>query len=275
MGVGRLATEVSLDSLHRGLAVLRVLAERGPMRPDAIARAARLPVSTTYRYLRTLRREGFVERCGMALYASGPLFERAARRRDAADHLQRLAEPILFALARRTGETVYLSVRVGPRALVLDRVEAARWRGRALPRGALHPLHIGAAGTALLAFAGERVLRQVLRDVGADADAARALRRRLAHIRASGVSVSHGEMRRGVSGVATVVLRDGLPVCALCVAGPSARLKPALPRLCGLLRQAREELERKLSAYPKAWTATDPTETDTHRTEEAHGPHPS
>lgn len=250
--------DLTLGSLHRGLAILRLLAERGPMRADAIAAVLHLPLSTTYRYLRVLQSQGFVERCATGLYASGQLFGRAAQNRDAADHIQRLAEAVLLRLAQSTGEAVYLAVRVGTWALVLDRVEPTRWKRRVLPRGTLHPLHIGAAGTALLAFAEEHVLEKVLREIRASSEDAQRLRQRLLRVRATGVSVSHGEMRRGVSGVATPVLREGRPVCAICVAGPTARLKRALPRLCGLVRHAAEELGRTLRTYPKAWTTAEP-----------------
>jgi IclR family acetate operon transcriptional repressor len=229
------------------------------MRADAIAQAVNLPLSTTYRYLQALRREGFVERCSAGVYGLGAVLPRAAWNQALRVHLHRLAEPILFTLARKTGETIYLAVPVGQFALVLDRVEFGFWRRRALPRGAVQLLHKGAAGRALLAFAGESVIRAVLEDLMLRGEERERFERGLAEIRSSRLSVSDGEIRRGVSGIAMPVLRDGVAVCAICVAGPTLRLKEAMPRICGLLRSAVQELEERLCAYPRAWVPEDPS----------------
>ncbi len=48
-------------SLERGLEILGVLCDRGPLTVEAVASAVGIPLSTTYRYLTTLRSLGYVE----------------------------------------------------------------------------------------------------------------------------------------------------------------------------------------------------------------------
>ena len=95
------------------------------------------------------------------------------------------------------------------------------------------PLHAGSSQKALLAFlpedAIERVLSQPLerlceRTIVDPSD----LRAELAHIRERGWARSAEETNLGVSGIAIPVLSErGVVVCAIGIAGPSARLDDA------------------------------------------------
>lgn len=59
------------SSLERGLVILEEIATAGDHTPATLTQATGLPVSTTYRYLRTLRDRGFV-REDRGRYEPGP-----------------------------------------------------------------------------------------------------------------------------------------------------------------------------------------------------------
>src|SRR4029078_243296 len=64
--------EASEDtSFARGLRVLLTVADRGELRADELSALLETPISTIYRYLRTLAEFGFIDRGG-AGYRLGP-----------------------------------------------------------------------------------------------------------------------------------------------------------------------------------------------------------
>src|SRR5439155_5468297 len=103
----RLMTDV--PALRRGLAVLRVLAVRGPVSAAAIARELGLPRSSTYHLLTELESSGFVAHLaaerryglGIAAFELGSAYLRH-------DPLQRLAGPLLRKLVGQAGHTALL-----------------------------------------------------------------------------------------------------------------------------------------------------------------------
>ena len=65
--------EASEDtSFARGLRVLLTIADRGEIRADELSTLLETPISTIYRYLRTLATFGFVDRTGGGAYRLGP-----------------------------------------------------------------------------------------------------------------------------------------------------------------------------------------------------------
>jgi DNA-binding IclR family transcriptional regulator len=93
------------------------------------------------------------------------------------------------------------------------------------------PLHAGASQKALLAFMPDadidRLISQPLeRFCRSTITSSAAMRRELSTIRARGWAGSYEETNVGVWGVAVPVLSDSDVVCAIGIAGPSARLSP-------------------------------------------------
>ncbi|HUQ78105.1 MAG TPA: IclR family transcriptional regulator [Patescibacteria group bacterium] len=232
-------------SFGRGLRVLLTIADRGEIRADELSVLLETPVSTVYRYLRTLSDFGFVDRHG-AGYRLGPRLIIGSGGNVTAEELIRTADPVLQLLAEETGETAVIVRRIGMSAVCLHEVPSAQPLRVTIAPTTVMPLPSGAFGKALLAFAPDDVLDEVLgqdlpsrpRDRDPDPDR---LRADLAEIVASGVARSVGEVISGSVAIAVPLFREDGIVAAIGVIGPESRCGPAwrtrvgrlLPRAAG------------------------------------------
>ncbi|MFP5341702.1 MAG: IclR family transcriptional regulator [Candidatus Limnocylindria bacterium] len=214
------------SSFARGLRVLLTVADRGEIRADELSALLDTPISTIYRYLRTLTEFGFTERHGAGYRLGARLVIESGETVTAAALIQ-AAGPVLDDLARRTGETAVISRRVGLAAMRLHQVESAQPLRVSLDPGTSSPLHAGALSKVLLAFAPidirETVLRSdLVRLTASTPDAAR-LPAELDAIAATGLAVSEGESIRGSVAVAAPVMGPDGILAAIGVIGPAAR----------------------------------------------------
>jgi IclR family acetate operon transcriptional repressor len=223
--------------LDRTFAILDLFDEERPeWTGTEIARALELPVPTTHRILMALKQRGYVSqheetkrfRLGVGALHLGD-------RAHAAVDLRSLSLPVLKRLSRETGETALLTVVApgGSRGVCLERVETAQPLRLSVQPGRRVPLHAGASQKALLAFlppdAVERVLSQPLERLCEHTIVdPQELRAEIARTRARGWADSNEETNLGVRGIAIPVLSErGTVVCAIGIAGPSARLDDA------------------------------------------------
>jgi DNA-binding IclR family transcriptional regulator len=219
--------------LERTFGILEMFTESAPeWRATDIARSVELPVPTVHRILVALTRLGYLSqheetkrfRLGLAARTLG---ERA---REFAD-LRPFAIGPLRQLASATGETALLTVLTPERDLgmCLERVETSQPLRLSVQPGRQLPLHAGASQKALLAFMPdeeiERLLAQPLeRFCRSTITTVAAMRRELKTIRKRGWAGSCEETNVGVWGVAVPLLSASDVVCAVGIAGPSARL---------------------------------------------------
>lgn len=213
------------SSFGKGLAVLAWVLEHHGARADEIAGALALPISTTYRYLRTLRALEFVADSDGA-FSPGSRIPGHSDELPAA-RIGTVAAPFLQHLSEATGETALLTVRHGIHAICVRQVESTQQIRLAFRLGQLLPLYAGASQRVLLAYAPETIQRSVLesdlRSFTANTPARSELPRALARIRAEGIALSRGELTPGSVSLAAPVLRGAEAICALCVAGPQGR----------------------------------------------------
>src|SRR5205814_9679750 len=85
-------------SFARGLRLLLTVADRGEVRADELSTVLEMPVSSVYRYLRTLTEFGFVDR-RLGVYRLGPRLSSGTGLRVPRQRLIRLADPALTLLA--------------------------------------------------------------------------------------------------------------------------------------------------------------------------------
>ena len=220
-------------SFGRGLRVLLTIADRGEIRADELSVLLETPVSTIYRYLRTLGDFGFVDRHG-AGYRLGPRLIIGSGANVTAEELIRTADPVLNLLAEETGETAVIVRRIGMSAVCLHEVPSGQPLRVTLAPTTVLPLHSGAFGKALLAFAPEDVfdevvaLEEAMGSPGLDPDR---LRSEIADVVATGVARSVGEVVSGSVAIAVPIFREDGIVAAIGVTGPESR--------CGLAWQTR------------------------------------
>lgn len=241
--------------LDRSLAMLFELGDADRPLPIAeLARRADLPPSTAYRLVDELEGHGLIERDDGELGLGLRLLELARRIEDRlAPSLLEPARGVMRALAHEQDETVLLTAPAGRFAIGLDAVEPPRPVRLSLGRWRVAPMHLGASGKVLLAFlpsrAAERVLAEVDHEVTASGQPVEIerLRHELAEVRDRGVAVTHGELDRGVSGVAAPLLTArGRPLAGLTLAGPTDRIAPHAERLRGAVSEAARAIEQAL-----------------------------
>src|SRR4051812_1424053 len=220
-------------SFARGLRVLLTIADRGEIRADELGTLLETPLSTIYRYLRTLSDFGFVDRQG-AGYRLGPRLIIGSGPTVTAEDLIRTADPVLRLLAEETGETAVIVRRIGLSAVCLHEVPSHQALRVTIAPASSLPLQGGAFGKALLAFAPAEILDEVMAleplpgTAVPDPDR---LRADLADIVTSGVARSVGEVVSGSVAIAAPMFREDGIVAAIGVTGPESR--------CGLAWRTR------------------------------------
>jgi DNA-binding IclR family transcriptional regulator len=241
--------------LDRSLAMLFELGDAaGPLPLAELARRADLPPSTAYRLVDGLEGHGLIERDDGGLALGLRILELARRIEDRlALSLLEPARGIMRELAHEHDETVLLTAPAGPYAIGIDSVEPPRTVRLSLGRWRVAPMYLGASGKVLLAFLPPRSAERVLAGLDHPVTAAGqtielgGLRRDPAEVRRRGVAVTHGDLDRGMSGVAAPVRpTGGRPIAGLTLAGPTDRLGRETDRLSQAVREAAGAIERAL-----------------------------
>lgn len=142
-------------ALMRGLEVLRIVSEKGPITASRIARCAGLPQPTAVRLLETLIRAGYVIRDDAALYSVTARVKSLATGYDARSRLVQIAEPLIEALRGEIGWPSNLAVCEG-RSMVIAYTNRSA-HGMSIPGrlGAQIPMLATAVGVIYLAAAGD------------------------------------------------------------------------------------------------------------------------
>lgn len=226
-------TQKGTQSISRALQILRSVAQAGAkgIRASEISTDVSLSVPTTHRVLKALSDEALIERVGDSkLYRMGPeifaLSARAAGRFSIVDHF----DGILTALAEKTADTVFLSIRSGNDSVCVARREGSfPIRTLVLEVGARRPIGVGAGGLALLAFAvpeerpklmAENAKRYVKFNVSTDEIAALAKRSR-----ALGYALYDSRIVRSMTAIGVpVTTQSGRIVAAISVSAINERM---------------------------------------------------
>jgi DNA-binding IclR family transcriptional regulator len=227
-------------SFARGLRLLLTVADRGEIRADELSASLDMPLSTVYRYLRTLGDFGFVDRNG-GLFRVGPKLLIGTGANVSSERLIRHADAALRMLVQETGETAIVVRRIGLASVCLHQVETEAALRVTVPPGEMSPLYAGAPGRALLAFAPPEVLDEVLmQDLLRITDRTPTepeLRASLGAIVMTGIATSEGELVAGSVGMAAPLFREDGIVGAIAVLGPAFRCDEAWRARTGRLLQ--------------------------------------
>jgi len=226
-----------------------------------LARLAGINKATTHRLLGELAQHGFVEQIEASrAYRLGPAFLRLAALREANVPLRDVAHGVLRALSDVTGETAHLSMLHGTalNAIAFTYASAHGTQVRMEDAEELL-LHATSSGLAILAWShtdfidrvlGQKLVRRTSQTL-TDPDEIRA---RLAPIRAQGFAVSVGGFEADVHSHAVPIFdAASLPIGALAVAAPVARMRPELAELIQReLLQKGAQLTRLLGGFAPA-----------------------
>ena len=205
-------------SVGRAFDLLEIVVAEGETNLSAAALQAGLTPTTALRHLRALESRGYLRRDGDGSYSAGPTLLRLAAAAGDDGPFARLvsaAQPILDELTDRTGESAYLAVSDGDRAVYLATCESTRsirhvgWVGKAVPL----------AGTAV----GEALAGK------------------------PGARVRSGAVEADIAAVARTVFDGDRVVAALSIIGPSHRMnKAAIDTAAAALQEGVDRLATQL-----------------------------
>lgn len=224
----------NIGSLEKGVDLLFLFVDSPTLGVREIAERLGVPVSTAYRFVRTLRHKGLLEQDAVTRkYQLGLhllMLEASVLR-----HLdvRRIALPHMEVLAQRCQETVQLTLRRGFQGVCVEVVESPEPLRVAPARGQSLPLHTGALAKAILAFLPKAEIDRYLARgplhhfTPNTITHPRHLRQELARIRKRGYAVSTQEVYLGAAGIAAPVFDStGMVIASLGISGPLHRLTP-------------------------------------------------
>jgi len=218
----------------KGLRMLEVLAvTEGPCALSDLAKICGVTKSNAHRLLKTLEDRRFVRQDPktrayeptLKLWELGiQIFNRL--------NLRAVARPHLQSLAQATQESVHLSIFEHGEVFYVDKVDSVHAVRAYIGIGDRAPAYCTATGKAILAFLPsdviERACRGLKRFTTSTIVDARKLKAELGRIRERGYSVTCGEWRPGVLGIAAPVKSpSGAVVAGLGIAGPEDRMREA------------------------------------------------
>lgn len=252
-----------IASALRTLQVLRAFAEP-PYKLGLAEVVAKLGLekNQAYRSLKTLEAAGFIVATDDSRFMLGPATAelQLASVRSAGTSLLEAAAPLMDRLSEETGETVHLFMRVGDRALCVDKRDSTQSVRLVSVLGRSFPLHAGAVPKAMLAYLPPNEREAILASLEelpkytdkTIVDRAR-LEETLERIRQQGYATSDEDFDSAAKGVGAVVFgEDGQVVGGISVGGPSYRVDDAkLARFAQLVHAAAGEISRRLALAGK------------------------
>ncbi len=252
-----------ISSALRTLQVLRAFAQ--PPHRLGLAEVMahlRLEKNQAYRSLKTLEAAGFIVATDDTRFALGPgaLELTLAATRSMGASLMELAGPLMDRLSLETQETVHLFMRLGDRALCVDKRDSTQSVRLVAVLGRSFPLHAGAVPKAILANLSKEDRDAVLESLGTlprYTDTTIIDRERLLdlldEIKEQGYAVSDEDFDSAARGVGAAIFgEDGEVVGGISVGGPSYRVDhDALARFAQLVRAAAEEISKRLALAGK------------------------
>ena len=244
------------QNIGRATMVLKALAANSAdgLRLTDVVNATSLGKATVHRVLSGLVAHGLVDqdKATGRFFLSLKLIGWAMAAGDRFG-LARLAAPALARLAKRTEDTIYLSLRSGDEAICIERREGPfPIKTLTLRVGDRRPLGVGAGSLAMLAFLPDEEVEQVIATQGVEQ--ARfgidemTMRDMIATARRLGYTLNDERLIPGMSAVGVPIRRpNGQPFAALSVAAISTRLQlPRRDTIVASLRQEAELIEAEL-----------------------------
>jgi DNA-binding IclR family transcriptional regulator len=226
-----------VEAVTRAVRLLKEL-RKGPLPLAEIAANAEVPANFAAHALETLARNGLARAQGET-WGLGLSWLKIADARSRQIDLRELALPIMRHMRDAVDETVILCVRRGLRRVNIDYVESTQAIRRVTQHGYESPLHIGAAGRALLCgLSQDEVGDYFAQATSSTARGAKLLQvatyiEELGEVRAKGYVQVSGEMTPDTAAVSAPVFDHTAQVIgALTISAPSDRFTPQLEASC-------------------------------------------
>jgi DNA-binding IclR family transcriptional regulator len=248
------ANVYSVPAIHRMLDIVEGLIEVRTVTVSEVNRQLKIPKSSAYAILQTLKSRGYVHKDEFDRYSlSLKLFSLGSELIAGID-LRRSTYSLLKELADKAQITAHLAVLEGTRAVYVEKIEViASVRLRTDVGRSLH-LHSTAIGKALLAFLPEEEIDRILKTLPFPAltpktitDAAN-FKKELARVRALGYSVNNEENEPETRALAAPIFgTDGRPIAAINLGATAVQMRSKdIPRLGPLVKEYALKMSKQL-----------------------------
>ncbi len=219
--------------VYKALQVLLALAEANrPLTLTEVCHTLRLPKTTVFRYLQTLRASGFVMldddgnqyRLGVRLWELGQLAGSNIPVRE-------IAMPYLYELRDQFNETINLGILDGKDVVYLEMAESRLSLRTQARLGGRDPIYSTGLGKAILAFLPEEqwpyhLPARLTARTGNTLTTLAALRRDLADSRGRGYAIDRGENEDGAYCLAAPIFNQrNRAMAAISLSAPANRLQ--------------------------------------------------
>jgi DNA-binding IclR family transcriptional regulator len=240
----------SVPALHRALDIIEALTHRQPLTVSELHRQFKIPKSSVYAILQTLKSRGYVSKDADDEYSlTLKIFSLGISLVENLD-LRKGTHALLEELTQKAQLTGHIAIRDGKEAVYIDKVEVltsvrlTTWLGRRVP------LHSTSMGKAILAYLPEKELDEILgkgplakltpRTITSPSQ----LKTELAKVRAQGYAVGNEENELGIRAVGAPIFgSSGVAVAAVNLGASTLHMRPKdVPRLGALVRSYAEKM---------------------------------
>jgi IclR family acetate operon transcriptional repressor len=245
----------------KAIQVLQLVCEAvQPVSLNELVRAAALPKTTVFRYLRTLAALGFVEHdVEVDRYRPGLGLWRLSHGNGPYESIRHVCRPHMKRLRERFNETINLGILSGGEVFYLDVLESEQSLRMQASVGATDPLYSTALGKIFLAFypgaQRDALIPAVLERRTPSTIVDRAvLEEQLAVIRTTGYAIEVGENEEGSYSIAAPILdHRGVATAAVSLSAPISRFDDgARQAMCAGLMDAGYEISRTMLGHEPA-----------------------
>lgn len=239
------------QSVDRAALILKTLSLHGALGVTEIARLVGLPKSIAYRLLSSLKGAELVRvEPDRRRYMLGYGLLQITAKLLSGIEVRDLALPMLRQLRHETHETVALNVRDGDQRVTVERLDTSYEVRFVIDLGRPQPLHIGAAGKAILAFLCDDEIKEIVERSALSAKRMQVLMRDLAEIKTLGLSDTCGERVAGSRSISAPILNhDGVAIASVSVLSLESRMKRKEATEFGrLVRATAGDISRQMGA---------------------------
>lgn len=221
----------TLESLSRGLDVLRLLGDRDDLTMSQIAAELGLSTTRAHRILATLEQTGFVFRSPETRRYRLRFGQGANPSTLPFDLVLEAAYPTLERLRDESGETAHLAMLAGRHIYFIASVESHQPLRVTSRVGRRSPAAVTAAGKVLLAQQPDDQVELVLAGADLEPGNLTRLRKEVREARRTGMARNLGESELGMATLAVPIRTAGAPSShALSISGPESRINPTRAR---------------------------------------------